>query len=252
MPNYASLNNLLQYGQGLGAQIEGQPYNLYRVTNLTPAGGILSGLPLYTNVPVVMRKAAKTVIEGESFSILTMNGMCDNRQMQLGDVLVEQNSVENAYYAVAQMRPLMPTLFVRCEQTCIIQRPIAEGGAFAQMPQSGSIFQSNYGGTTDASSTYVMCTNGVFTYADDEANAASFPIGLTPTQRIKSMRKPDFVNQLPDQQYIAYIPYIPGLGIAEADNLLLSNGQQFEIVQMYDSEGTGLSGYICIVNEVKA
>jgi hypothetical protein len=246
MANYAYFDNILQYGLGIGANVQGQLYDLYRVTNKTPSAGVLSGLPLFTNVPISLRKSPKTVIEGESFSLLTDDGI-----MQLGDILVEQTT-PNGYYAVAQLRPLAPTLFVRVEQTATLVRDIPEGGSLAEQPQSGVIFNNNYGGTTAKSSNYAQCVNGIFTFTASASSAAAFPINLTPTQRVKELRHPDLPDQLPNQQYIAYIPYLPGLDKEETDKLVMMDGSGtgYEIVQIYDSLGTGLSGSICIVNEV--
>lgn len=251
MSRIKQLDQLLQRAKGKAANVYGQSYDLYRLSNQTPATGVLNGVALQYSVPMSLKKAQKTVIEGESFSILVMDGMVDNRNLQLGDLLVEQGyeAATNGVYAVAQIRPLRPTLMVRCEQTANLKRPIPAGGNANQMPTSGASFNSNYGGYTASTIEYATVTNGAYSFVTT-GDVASIPINITPTQRLKEMRQPQLATQLDNQQFLGYVPAFAGLDIRETDYFVLPNGDKYEVVQIYNPENVGFSGFTMILEQM--
>lgn len=253
MSRIRQLDQLLQRAKGKAANVYGQTYDQYRLSNQTPNSGILNGLPIASSVAMSLKKAQKTVIEGESFSILTMNAMVDNRNLQIGDLLLETGYEANAgVYAVAQIRPLRATLLVRCEQTGYIIRPTPLGGNANQMPPSGASWNQQYGGYAEGSQQYATIQKGTFTFAPSGA-MAELAFNLTPTNRIREMRDPKFATQVANQQYLAWIPAYPGLEIRETDYFQLTDDSlKLKIVQLYQPQNVGFTGYTVIVEEMLA
>lgn len=246
------IDGAIQAGRGAAASVIGQTYNVYRLTSTTN-NSIVSGTPLYTGYPSIMRKASKAKIENEIFALQAFIGTCDNRVLQLGDVLTEtgyEGETDNVFTFV-QVRPAQVSVFVRTEANCAITNPRPHAGQSTQQPVSGSSYQTGYGGTDDASEWILELVNGLYGFTNAPgATPASVQCGIVPLNRLKDGSDLGTPTDLPRAHYVVYVPNLPGQPLDTFHRIKFPNGDKYEILSFVNSDDAGFQGYVCICEKV--
>lgn len=251
MTRIAHIDSKIQRGRGKAASKLGQTYTQYRLGSTS--GSITSGTPIATNFPARIAKASKKAIENQSFDLLVMEATCDNRTLEIGDLLVETGyGSDNGQYWVAQKRPTRETLWVRAESNCNITRPMPTAGAASQQPASGPELVDGWAGVQKDTEQILTLQNGLYSFTSTAgATKAVIPAGLQPLNRIKDARDPDIPTALYREHFLVYLPLLPGAILNELDRISFSNmGDAYEIALMFTTEQTGLSGWILIVEKL--
>jgi hypothetical protein len=248
------INAAVQTGRGAAASVLGQTYDVYRLSETTQTS-IISGTPVLSGFRMyVQRITSKKDVENQFFDLLLYKGTCDNSALQLGDVLV-QTGYENdgSIFYFAQARPLKISVFVRVENPSMIQRPFPYGGAAAQQPQApGFIAAPGYGGASQFNRDKLVLVNGSYDWApaDADTEIASVPIGLQLTNRVSPKREPDLPTVIPESRFTAFVPLLPGVELTELAVIKALHADNYEVMALYSSEATGLSGYVCIMRKL--
>jgi hypothetical protein len=269
------IEDALQQVQGVAAAILGQTYNVLRLGN-NASGSIFDEDPIATNFPLSPLKASKKSIENDTFNLLVFIGTCDNRTLQLGDLLVEtgfEAEAGNAWggssawggagaewgggtadvFAFAQRRPMHESLFVRCESQISITRPQPHGGQSGQQPVSGWVDAPGHMGIDKAREWPLVLTDGSYDFVPPSTPnviPAAVPAGLTQLQRLSDARDPDIPVTLYRERFMAYIPLLPGVQLTELDRINFPNEDRYQLASLYTSEQTGLAGYILICEKL--
>lgn len=244
------INSAIQQGRGAAASVLGQTYNVFRL-GATTTNSVVFGTPAISGFQArIRRTTAKVAVENAFFELLVYTALCNNAPLELQDVLVEtgyQN--DGGVYTFAQARPTRETLWVRTELNCAITRPTPEGGAAAQMPASGAILASGYGGIPKANEDILTLTDGFYGFAAS-GTPASVYCGLQPLNRVKDGNSLGTPTDLYREHFLCYIPNLPGVLLSELDRINAPTMDRYEVVLVYSSDLTGLSGNICIVEKL--
>ena len=239
----AKIDTAIQRGRGAAAQVLGQSYAQYRLTNATN-NSVVSGTPVNANFLARIAKAKKQSIENQVFDLQVFSATCDNTTLQFGDILVESGyESDGGQYAVAQKRPTRETLLVRVERNASITRPNPLGGAFTDQPASGSAPARNYVGPTKSSELVLTLTNGSYSF-QPSGTFAAVPFGLQPQNRMRNGHKPDFPTQVPEVHFLGYLPYLPGVQIVENDVINSDSSDRYVVGMVYQSDDVGFQGYL--------
>jgi len=248
------IDDAIQQAQGAIGAVVGQTYDVFRMTNTT-SGSILNGPALYTGFPLSPAKAQKKHIENTTFDLQVFVGTCDNRDLEIGDVLVETGyeALENNIFIFAQRRPMGVSLFVRGEVKGFISRPNTGAGSSSQQtPGSGVVVDDAWGGTYKGIEEYLTLTNGVYTFQSppDASTGATLPIGLQPLNRVRDGTIPKVPTIQYRTHHLAFVPMLNGEQLNEQDRINASSSDRYEIMEVYASADAGLDGgYILIVEK---
>jgi hypothetical protein len=245
------IDGKVQRGRGKCARVLGQTYDVHRLTN-SSNGSIIGTVPFIPDFQMYLTPAKKTIVENQKFDLLVFEGECDNRRLQLGDVLVE-TSYENdeGIWAFAQARPRQESLFVRCETICFISKPNTAAGAASQQPDSGVTVGKAWAGTSRSIEPFLKLVNGLYTFSKTvDAGPASIPCGIQPLNRVRDGTIP----KLPTTQYrthhLIYVPPIKGEQLNEQWRINASASDRYEIMSVHNTDMTGLIGSICIAEKL--
>lgn len=243
------LDQIIQVGRGAAASVVGQTYSVYRLTDTT-SNSIFSSDPVLTEFPAKFDKAKTADIENVTFELLVCALTCDNTNLQIGDVLKETGyKADGGQYVLAQTRPLKPSIFVRVERDVAISRPSPAGGNASQQPDSGAQLAPGYLGITKSGEEILTLTNGLYAFASS-GSVASVPFGLQPQNRVRGEHKPDIPTQVPEVQFVGFLPFLPGVQILENDIISSDAQDRYVVVQVYQSDDIGLQGYIVILKKM--
>jgi hypothetical protein len=270
MTSIARFDRKIQRGRGKASHKIGQTYAQYRLGSST--GSVLSGKPLATAFEARLGPPQKRQIENQSFSLLVFKATCDNRSLQLQDVLVENGygAQENGVWTVAQMRPTGPTLWVRTEGTgCFISRPTPAAGDSVYEPDpddpSGVSEETGYGGTEKDLESVLTLTNGLYLFRgpfvlDRSAlggvdmiggvTPATIACGIQPLNRVRDGNALGTPTDLPRVHFVLYVPLLPGEQLIEHDIVNFPNADRYQVAEVFTTNLTGLSGYICIAEKM--
>jgi hypothetical protein len=248
----AYIDGKVQYGKGRAASVLGQTYNLWRLSDKSN-GSVISGKPLFANVPLYLEKTSKSIVENQIFDLIAYEGVIDNRRLQKQDIFVETGyETDFGTYIFAQRRPVPPykSIFMRAETYCFITRPYTAAGAVAQQPPSGVLVQPAYGGTTKGIEKYLTLNDGLYTFSEEAVAGASIPCGIQPLNRVRDGSIPNVATKQYRTHHLVYVPLIPGEQLNEQDRINASASDRYEIMEVHSTDETGLSGYICIVEKL--
>lgn len=241
----------LQRIQGGFANSWGQTYDVRRLSNTTN-GSITNNSPIISGFTMSpWRETSKKEVENTFFDTLLFRGICDNRQLQIGDILTQTGSRnDGSIFTLAQMRDLHPNIFVRTEQAASLSRPRPTAGAASQQPGSGVIGTSGYAGFEKDNEQYLTLKNGSYAFSYDSSRPqASLQIGIQPLNRVRDGNV-ELPTALYREHYVIYIPMFPGDMLNELDRIRLPSMDSYEVAELFSSDTTGLSGYVCIVERI--
>jgi hypothetical protein len=243
------IDAVIQAGRGAAASVLGQTYDVYRRTSGSN-NSVISGTPAISAFQAYKNDPVKSAIENVAFELQVYPFTCDNSSLQFGDILVETGyKSDGGHYAYAQGRPRELSLFVRCERNVSLSRPTPKGGSAAEQPASGSIVASGYIGVTKASEEILTLTNGTYAFSAS-GSLATVPFGLQPQNRMRSLHKPDLPTQVPDVQFVGYLPLLDGVQIIENDIINSDSSDRYVVAQVYQSDTVGLQGYILLLKKM--
>lgn len=231
----------------------GQSYDVRRLDDATN-GSITNNAPVVSGFRIhPERTTKKSEIENVTFDILVYEATCDNRQLQIGDVLTQMGSRnDGSIFTLAQMRDLHPTLMIRTAFAASLSRPMPTGGAASQQPSSGVIAADDgtYAGIDWESEQWLRLQSGSYSFSGDNTKPkATVQVEIQPLNRVRDGAGP-LPTMLPREHYVAYIPILEGTMLNEKDRIRLPNMDAYEIALIASSDLVGLAGYICICERV--
>lgn len=254
MTQIKRLDQRLQRGLGRAAAVIGQTYDVYRLSDATNVG-VVSGKPVIPGFAATTRRiTSKTAINNTVFDLLCFVADCDNRSLQIGDVLVENGyKTDGGVYTYVQQRPMQESLWIRTEFNIFLSRPATRSGASNEQPSSGAVAKTQRAGTYKGIERVLQLENGDYflsNIGDSGVTPANIQAGLQPLNRIKDAREPGLPTTLYREHLLAYLPLMPGFQPNELDRLNFPNSDRYEIALVFTTEQVGLSGYICIVEKL--
>lgn len=228
----------------------GQTYDIYRMTSTTN-GSISTNSPIITGFPLrIQRITKKMAIEGNTFDLLMFEFTCDNRSLEIGDVLTENGyKTDNGAYTLAQMRPTRETICAWTPFNVSMSRPKPTAGAMEQQPSSGIVAATSgtYSGDVKATEWPLTLKNGSYAFSiDSSLPKASLYAGLAQKDRVRDGNNIDIPTALSREQFIIYLPLIDGEMLRERDLVNFPNQDRYQIASLYSSDLVGLSGNICV------
>ena len=247
--NIAALNNLVQYGRGRAADIAGQYYDVYRLTNAT-SGQIVSGAPRYAGFRASLTHWTKPEdIENDTLGAMVFAATCTNTYLEPGDVFVGYGyGSDSAMYVVADERPLKQTILIRCEQAATVTRPTSPADTVTLNVGTPTIV-SGYGGITKSTEQSLILTNGLYSFATS-GTTAMVPFGLQPKFRLREMPPSKLPTDTRRENFIGFLPLLPGVIVEENDVISSgSAGDRYRVEQNYISE-YGLQGQILVLEKL--
>lgn len=245
------LDAIIQEGRGIASSLLGQTYDVRRLS-ATTSGSIMSNAPVIASFPAYIRKAKKVAIENQTFDLEVFEFKCDNRTLQLGDVLKETGyqARPSNVYVFAQYRPPRETICVRVEAWVSITRPQPKGGAASQQPGAGVVRQSRYMGVTKAGEQVLTLVNGTYAFDAAGSTPASVPAALSQLNRVRDGSDPkNLSTPLYRTHWAAYLPPLD-VKIDDLDRITFGNGDRYEATSVYPAMDFGLQGTIMILEKL--
>lgn len=246
----AKIDSAIQQGRGAAAQVLGQTYSQYRLTTTTN-NSILSGPPINSGFLARLERTTKKIeVENQFFELVVFKATCDNRTLQLGDVLQETGyEAQPTTYVFAQARPTRETLWIRTEFNVFISRPYSEAARMDQMPTSGGVVLNGWAGTYKSNEQILTLTNGMYAFKST-GTEASIPCQLQPLNRIRDPKDPKIPTAFYREHFLAYVPDVPGEQLKELDIINCGQSDRYEIAVIYNPGDVGLTGSVCIVEKL--
>lgn len=249
MASVATIDNALRRGLGQGVKGGLATYfNVYRLKGLsgTPnaATSIVDPLnKVLTNFPIRMVKnAMQQLVEQEPIYKLVYQGMCDTRQLKIGDVFIEVGPImtdvpDGRMFYLADVQPILPAMFVRAEISGSASRPHDASQTDEPLLGRGRAAQA----VSKGQEWLYILDNSLY---DVQAvgTPATIPMGIQPYNRVGPAQEMKFPTGTRRGVHYLYLPLLPGLQIEPGDYVLDDNRNHYRI-QTVQAFTTGLQGY---------
>ena len=246
------LDSIEAYANGIAAAIDGQTYQVRRITPRT-SGSVLDSKPIGSVYAKITRSTSKALFENQTFDALIYEAEVDWRPLVLGDVLTEvgQKS-DGASYVYAQHRITNQAFWARAEHVATISRPNAEivDDPAVELESGWQWSQStpgndDYAGRTDATDAVLSLTNGVYSFGS--GTAAKVPVGITPIARVSDSTGKDFAENAARTRFIMYVPPLPGIELQRIDRIDCGD-VSYDVVMAFTNT-VGLVGSACVIEQ---
>lgn len=260
MPILPRVDRAIQRGRGKTAGKIGQTFAQRRLMP-NSTGSIFIQAPITTQFPVMLTRAKKVDVEDEIFTLIALTATCDNRQLQLGDLLTETGyGAELTSYVYAQRRPMKPTIWMRTESVATITRPNAEAAtdpASNTTPVTPSVTfgdytppgvgPNTYAGRDPATDLTLSLIAGQYSFGNGPA--AQVPIGIAPVSRVGTSGGTQFAENLSQTRFYGYLPPMPGVTLQRLDRIDVPARGTSYVVQMTYANSVGLVGTVCVLEQ---
>jgi hypothetical protein len=254
MIDYAALDDVVQYGRGRAAEIIGEPYDIYRLSDgldgREPTQGSMLNEPnkILCSFPIRMVKTnAAIAIEQTNIYDMIYTGMCDATDLKVGDVAVRvgRHRKTNEMFTLAQLRPLSYNTFIRTEVEGNISRPWGKGDSEQLL---GLVDYQGAGKTTERP--YIL-NDGYYYIGTPNGflSPAVIPLGLQPYKRLGPSPKIQQPTTTHRVEMFSYVPLLPGLYIEPGDTISDQNGNRY-MIQTISTYSVGLQGYMLIAESL--
>lgn len=245
----------IQQGRGAAGSVLGQTFDVYRLSDTTNVA-IVSGSPLIVNFPSIMRRnTSKKDLENQTFELMTYEAVCNNQPLAKGDVLV-QNGYDNddSVFTFAGFRAPGKTMMVRTEFNATITRPRPTAGDTSQQPGSMNTYVGTdvgWSGTALEDEEILTLVDGLYAFSYEEgATPAQVYVGLVPNSRVKDGNTLGVPTEQYRDQFLCYVPMLPGETLNELDRINFGLSDRYEIMKFHTSDETGLGGYVMMVEKL--
>ncbi len=233
LQQYAGIQNLVDYGRGLAANVVGQPGSIYRM-NTTVNGDYVQTASLeYTNFPVLRRviNEATSLETHEKMGLVFYEVICNLNLLKVGDIWIQTDPFYGAgadivTYPTAEFVGLVlvhhavmtKALAIQVHRYAYIYRMLGgtgSGGYFNTYQQQAAGF---------------TLVNGVGSFVPNGA-PSQIPIGLQPrTGGHRKAMTPDIPGETPETEFTCYIPPIDGYAPLEGDIIETANGSRYVVI----------------------
>ncbi len=230
---YAGIQQLIDFGRGLAANVVGQPGNVYRLSADVNGDFIQASSEIFTNFTLLRKitHGGKSMETHEGLGTLYFNLVCDLNYLKTGDVwvqndpnygtgatIVDYSTDEYLGICVAHHAVMKPSIGMALNRYATLYRPQpgADAGGYAQAGQQNMLGLTISGGQA----TFVA-----------QANATRIPIGLMPVSWTYGAQfAPTIPGTMPLTKYFCYIPPMQGYLPLEGDILETANGARYGVV----------------------
>jgi hypothetical protein len=255
MIDFEELDSIVQYGRGVAADIIGEPYDIYRLSDgsdgRTPSSGSIINTEnkIYSDLRIrMMRSNAAIAEENTNIYDMIFAGMCDAGVLKVGDVACRIHPYRNDYemFTVADLRPLSYNVFVRTE----IQASLSVSWGSGDSEQL--LGYVKYQGAGKQNERAIILRDGYYYIGDpDDADfsPAVVPLGIQPYKRLgptPEIKQPTTTHR---SELFIYVPILNGLYLEPGYIISDQNGNRYQI-QNVTSFTVGLQGYQLIAESL--
>lgn len=254
MADYASIQERIDHGRGVGANHIGQPYSVYRISS-TSSGDVISA----SNLIQENFNAYRREFEDEdgsletSFKISTYwyELMADASTLLVGDILIQTDNVYGAgstlvNYATDQFdgvcmvnhAPLKKIIGARLDRNATFYRP-------ATVPLPSGDMDS----TLNSASPLVL-SNGTFSFGTAGQTASKIPVGFMPDMKETGRIFTQTPNMIGNTNWICYVIPLPGVVLREGDRMVTDRGSRYVVVNPYRQEAGVVGSQFVVRREV--
>lgn len=229
---YATIQQLTDFGKGLGAPFIGQPGTVYRLNDT------VSGPFLQENTAVLTNFfARRTIIKGglamethEGMGLVYYQVVCNLNYLLTGDIWYQTDP----YYG--EGATLVDYATEEFVGWCLVSHPVLKPALAVQLQRFAHIYRPATGVSPDGyANTYQQDAYGM----NIENGKAAFnlnsdgdwiPIGLQPVSRAKGkMLEPYVPGMTEATEYFCYVPPIPGYEPLEGDYIQTLDGSRYVV-----------------------
>jgi hypothetical protein len=250
----AALDNALRRGLGKAGEVIGTTFSVYRLggTSGTPNGAanIIDPLNLINDnyFARIVHQKPPVVIETEEVYRLYYIGLCDTRQLKVGDVFVETgpelaDTPDGRVYFLNDVQPFLPPVFTRVEIFGTITRPHGDGAS--EQPIQG---YDGYQGESKFTEEIITLGDSLYSFATS-GTPTVIPMGIQPAKRMGSQQDIKFPTATHRGLYMASCPLLPGVQIQPGDYLSDQNGSRY-VIHVPHAQTVGNQGIQMLVESV--
>lgn len=249
---YSSIQNIIDYGRGLAANVVGQPGGIYRLSGASTGNYIQAANQVYANFPVLRRVVTSGAsVEGRGLADLVMfDIVCNLNDLKVGDVWIQTDP----FYGAGANQVSYPTdefIGFAVAHHAVMKKSIA-----LQLQRSASIYrmvsgvgQSGYANSFQQQA-HALCISGGKAVFSSTSPASVIPIGMAPRSGgFEAFISPKIAS-LPDApEFVMYVPPIEGFIPTEGDIVQTTLGARYSVMNSWHLDA-GVVGSAFIVRKV--
>lgn len=200
--DYSFVQDLVNFGKELAADIVGQPFVVYRL-NSTSDGDVIANENVVNSDLRIKLTHGRPIsqIENEYLHTNLFRCLVSSDAVEIGDILAQNDPIygQNTNYCVASFRPQKETMAVRVESMCRLYRP-----------QSNK--EKSYGGRTLETDMPFVVLNGAVSIGDPETDTASIiPCGVQNIGQMKNFKPEKLPMGVITSWWYIYVPPFSGI-----------------------------------------
>ncbi len=250
LSQYASIQNIIDYGRGLAANVVGQPGTLYRISANTNGAIVAPANAVYTNFPL-LRRVISSASSVESHGVeesLLFEIVCNLNDVVVGDIWIQNDP---KYGVGADIATYETSEFIGM---AVAMHAVMRKAIGVQLHRYASIYRmmrgvdnSGYANAFQQQAYGLSIVNGAAEFLP--TGASSIPIGMAPrTGGFEAPVHPN-IRSLPDiPQYHIYIPPISGYAPIEGDVIQTTNGARYYVMSSWHMD-VGLLGNMVVARK---
>ncbi len=249
---YAAIQNIIDYGRGLAANVVGQPGTLYRLTSASNGDVLSSANAVYNNFPLLRRvvSSADSVESRGVEEALLFELVCDLNLVTVGDIWIQ---TDPRYGVGAEIAAYSTNEFIGI---AVAMHAVMRKAIGIQLHRTASVYRmmrgvdlNGYAQAFQQQASSLQIVNGSAVFVSSGVPAA-IPIGMAPrTGGFEGPIHPK-IESLPEApQYHIYVPPIGGYAPIEGDILQLVGGARFSVMSSWHMD-VGLLGNMVIARKV--
>lgn len=249
---YASIQNIIDYGRGLAANVVGQPGGVYRLSATSTGDYVQTSNQVYANFPVLRRVVTSGAsVEGRGMSDLVMfDIVCDLNDLKVGDIWVQSDPL---YGAGANQVSYPTDEFVGF---AVAHHAVMKKSIALQLQRSASIYrmvsgvsQSGYANSFQQQAHALYISGGKAMFSPT-AVASMIPIGMSPRAGgFEAFMHPKIASLPEAPEFVVYVPPIEGFIPTEGDIVQTALGARYSIMNSWHLDA-GIAGSAFIVRKV--
>jgi len=243
----SAIDSALRRGLGFAGKVIGTQFDVYRLGGIsgTPnaAPSLIDDLnKVLSSFPVrFVHEEPKVVMEQAQIYDMLYLGMCDTRQLKVGDVFVEigptlTDTPDGRMFVLTDVQPLLPAVFARVEVAGSLTRPNGENTSADPI-----LGVDAYQGEEKFTEAIVVLNDGMYEVALT-GTPATIPVGIQPHKRFGSSQEFNYPTATHRGMYFGFCPLLPGIQIQPGDVLSASNGDRY-VIHVPSVFTTGIQGY---------
>lgn len=252
--DYTTWQNLADMIGGVGADLTGQPYQVYRVTSASNGDVIQDANKIFDTYPIVRTKYKPgdlNRMETDPNFVAYWNCIYgDMSPMLTADIFVQNDPV----YGQGSTGVPYPTNQIN--GICFGMHPPGAPALGARVDRLIKVYRTplvpigNYNNTTFGGMVPLECIDGIFRLGSVHAGGCLIPAGFLPEKRARGILYTGVGDMPPKTTMRVYVMPLNGFLFSENDLILADDGAHYRVINPYYQETGAVGNQLVLEREV--